>query len=90
MILRFIYSGIVATCQNERSQHQNKAFALRILQAKVFQKEFEMEENLRLKSRLGGEHTENTWGGQIRSVGNLKKKSIRISSITIFIPLIII
>ena len=56
---------IVASCQNERSQLQNKETAMRILQARlhaVYMKEREEE-----KKKLRGEFTSAEWGNQIRS-----------------------
>lgn len=58
-------SGIVVTCQNERSQHQNRETALKILKSKLFKKE---EEEKRAKERkLRGEAQKAEWGKQIRS-----------------------
>jgi peptide chain release factor 2 len=58
-------TGIVVSCQNERSQHQNKAMALMVLKAKLYDlKQKEKEEKL---SQLSGEKKEITWGSQIRS-----------------------
>lgn len=58
-------TGIVVTCQNERSQHQNKATAMKILQAKLQRyQEAEREEE---RMRLRGEYTEAAWGNQARS-----------------------
>jgi len=58
-------TGIVVTCQNERSQHLNKATALKILKAKLYQlKKQELEEK---KEALIGEKKEITWGNQIRT-----------------------
>lgn len=58
-------TGIVVTCQNERSQTQNRETALKILRAKLF----ELEEEKRQKelANLKGEHVKAEWGSQIRS-----------------------
>ncbi|MCK4540473.1 peptide chain release factor 2 [Candidatus Parcubacteria bacterium] len=58
-------SGIIATCQNERSQHQNKETALKILKSKLFKLEEEKKEAKELKLR--GEAEKAEWGKQIRS-----------------------
>ncbi|MBM3136336.1 MAG: peptide chain release factor 2, partial [Chloroflexi bacterium] len=58
-------TGIVATCQNERSQLQNKETALRILQSRLLQIELEKQEEE--QARLKGEHVSAGWGNQIRS-----------------------
>lgn len=58
-------TGIVVTCQNERSQSQNKETALRYLKAKLHRlKEAEREEE---RQRLRGAYNEAAWGNQIRS-----------------------
>lgn len=60
-----IPTGIVVTCQNERSQHQNKEMAMKILTAKLTElAEQEHKENLK---ELKGDYSMNTWGSQIRS-----------------------
>jgi len=58
-------SGIVVSCQNERSQHQNRARAMQILEAKLaerarVQRQAEMD-------ALSGQRSDNAWGSQIRS-----------------------
>lgn len=58
-------TNIVVTCQNERSQHQNKAAAMKILKAKLHQLQLEKEQAEKLKLR--GEFTSAEWGNQIRS-----------------------
>jgi peptide chain release factor 2 len=58
-------TGIVASCQNERSQHQNKARAMQILAAKLA--ELAREERRREMEALAGEKRDVAWGSQIRS-----------------------
>jgi len=58
-------SGIVVQCQSERSQHKNRASALKVLQARLYQKKREAEEAERQKQY--GEKKEIAWGSQIRS-----------------------
>lgn len=58
-------TNIVVTCQNERSQHQNKDMAMKILKARLTElAEQEHKENLK---ELRGDYSMNTWGSQIRS-----------------------
>lgn len=58
-------TNIVVTCQNERSQHQNRDMAMKILKSKLMElAEAEKKENLK---ELKGDFSQNTWGSQIRS-----------------------
>lgn len=60
-----IPTNIVVSCQNERSQHKNKANAMKILKARLYQKKLEEERARRQK--LEDSKTEIAWGNQIRS-----------------------
>jgi peptide chain release factor 2 len=63
--LTHLPTGIVVTCQNERSQTQNREFAMRILRSRLLQlKKAEREEE---RAVLRGEYTKAEWGSQIRS-----------------------
>lgn len=60
-----IPTGIVTQCQNERSQHSNKATAMRMLKGKLIElKEMEHKEKI---EDLQGKYNEISWGSQIRS-----------------------
>ena len=58
-------TGIVAACQNERSQTRNREVALKILRGRLYDLELEKQETER--ARLKGKHVEAGWGNQIRS-----------------------
>ena len=58
-------SGIVVQCQNERSQHKNKAQAMKVLKAKLYMLEEQKRDDQIAK--LYGDKGEIAWGSQIRS-----------------------
>lgn len=60
-----IPTGIIVTCQNERSQHNNREMAMKMLMAKLIElKEQEQKEKI---EDIKGEYREIAWGSQIRS-----------------------
>lgn len=58
-------SGVVVNCQNERSQHKNRATAMKQLKARLYELELEKKESE--AEALGGEKKGIAWGSQIRS-----------------------
>jgi peptide chain release factor 2 len=58
-------SKITVTCQNERSQHQNKQAALKILRAKLYERE--EEDKRREIEKASGKKQKIEWGSQTRS-----------------------
>jgi peptide chain release factor 2 len=58
-------TGVVVTCQSERSQIKNRESAMKMLKAKLYQREIEQQEKELLEIR--GEQKEIGWGSQIRS-----------------------
>ena len=63
--IRHIPSGIVVVCQAERSQHKNKAKALNVLKAKLY--EYEQDKKRTAMEQFYGEKGAIAWGSQIRS-----------------------
>ncbi|KAB2630262.1 peptide chain release factor 1-like [Pyrus ussuriensis x Pyrus communis] len=60
-----IPTGITATCQNERSQHQNKASAMAVIQSRVDQLEMACQNKMNVQ--YSQSFTDITWGSQTRS-----------------------
>ena len=60
-----IPTGIITSCQNERSQHMNKDVALKVLKSKLYEKA--VQEREKELAALVGDKKESSWGSQIRS-----------------------
>ncbi len=58
-------TNIVVSCQNERSQHQNKEVAMKVLASKLL--ELAKQEHKATLDELAGDYSQITWGSQIRS-----------------------
>ncbi len=63
--LKHIPTGIVVTCQTERSQMQNRENAMKMLKAKIYK--LEKDNFDKMIDNIKGETTDNSWGNQIRS-----------------------
>jgi len=63
--LTHLPSGLVVSCQSERSQHQNKEIALKILRSRLL--ELELVKRAEERAKLKGKHVVAGWGNQIRS-----------------------
>ena len=63
--LTHLSTGLVVTCQSERSQHQNKEIALKILRSRLL--ELELVKRAEERARLKGKRITAGWGNQIRS-----------------------
>lgn len=73
--LTHLPSGIVVSCQTERSQHQNREYAMRILLARLLARQ--NEQRAEELARLRGERVAAEWGNQIRSYVLHPYKSVK-------------
>ena len=73
--LTHLPTGTVVTCQNERSQYQNREFAMRILRAKLLN--LQNEQRAEEVAKLRGERVTPEWGNQIRSYVLHPYKSVK-------------
>jgi peptide chain release factor 2 len=63
--LTHLPTGIVVSCQNERSQHKNRASAMKVLKARLY--DLKLKEQQAAMDKLGGEKKDIAFGSQIRS-----------------------
>jgi peptide chain release factor 2 len=63
--LTHLPTGIVVQCQNERSQHKNRAQAMKVLKARLYERE--LDKRRREQAERNAEKKEIAWGSQIRS-----------------------
>ncbi len=73
--LTHIPTGIVVSCQNERSQHQNREYAIRIMKARLLARQ--AEERAKEEANFRGERLAAEWGSQIRSYVLHPYKSVK-------------
>ena len=73
--LTHLPSGVVVSCQTERSQHQNREYAMRILRARLLKRQD--DERAEELAKLRGERTNPEWGHQIRSYVLHPYKSVK-------------
>lgn len=60
-----IPTGIVVSCQNERSQGRNRDLAMKVLESRLLERE--LERHAKEQAKIKGEHVSAEWGNQIRS-----------------------
>ena len=73
--LTHLPTGIVVSCQTERSQHQNREYAMRILRARLLKRQD--DERAEELARIRGERANPEWGHQIRSYVLHPYKSVK-------------
>lgn len=63
--VRHLPSGLVVECQQERSQHQNRETALKMLKSRLYERE--LQRQFEERDKVEAQKTKNEWGSQIRS-----------------------